>query len=113
AVKETLKAWIKKGRIDFGVLSESFQIEVLRKLKENPDLLDNLSIPPLMLSPEREIAERREIIRRVHSLPRYGEILAEVYDCVGSGAVGKVSHLPTQNVLRQFLHPSRLNLLHN
>ena len=113
AVKQTLKAWVKKGRIDFGVLSESFQIEVLRKLRENPACLDSLSIPPLALYPEREIAERREIIRRVYSLSSYGERLGEMYERVSSGAVGKVTHLPTLKVLQQFFNPSRLNLLRN
>ncbi len=113
AVKETLNTWVKRGRIDFGVLGEPFQIAVLRKLQANPALLDKLSIPPLALSPGREIAERRELIRRVYSLPRYGEILGEIYDRACGGAVGKVRHLPTQKVLEQFLHPSRLNLLRN
>jgi len=113
AVKQTLKAWVKKGRIDFGVLSETFQIEVLRKLHENPGYLDSISIPPLALYTGREIAERRDIIRRVYSLASYGERLDEVYDRVSSGAVGKVSHLPTRKVLQQFLNPSRLNLLRN
>ena len=88
----------------------AFESAVLRKLHANPALLDHLSIPPLALSPGREIAERREIIRRVYSLPRYGEILGEIYDRACGGAVGKVSHLSTQKVLAQFLHPSRLNL---
>jgi glycosyltransferase involved in cell wall biosynthesis len=113
AVKQTLKAWVKKGRIDFGVLSETFQIEVLRKLHENPGYLDSISIPPLALYTGREIAERRDIIRRVYSLASYGERLDEVYGRVIAGAVGKVSHLPTRKVLQQFLNPSRLNLLRN
>jgi hypothetical protein len=113
AVKQTLKAWVKKGRIDFGVLSEVFQFEVLRKLRENPACLDSLSIPPLALYPEREIAERRDVIRRVYSLSSYGERLGEMYERVGSGAVGKVTHLPTRKVLQQFFNPSRLNLLRN
>ncbi len=113
AVTQTLKAWVKKGRIDFGVLSEPFQIEVLRKLRESPAYLDSISIPPLALYTGREIAERRDIIRRVYSLASYGERLGEMYDRVGSGAVGKVTHLPTRKVLQQFLNPSRLNLLRN
>ena len=113
AVKQTLKAWVKKGRIDFGVLSEPFQIAILRKLRKNPALLDRLSIPPLALYTEREIAERREIIRDVYSLANYGDRLEAMYDKVSSGAVGKVRHLATKKVLNQFLNPSRLNLLRN
>ncbi len=113
AIKQTLKAWIKKGRIDFGVLSEPFQMQILRKLKKDPALLDQISIPPLALYTGREIAERREIIRQVYSLTRYGQLLEQMYERVGASPVGKVSHLPTRKVLQQFLNPSRLNLLRN
>lgn len=113
AVKQTLKAWIHKGRIDFGVLGEPFQIRILRKLHADPALLDQISIPPLALYTEREIAERRELIRRVYSLENYGKRLDEVYDRILLGPVGKVGHLPTRKVLAQFLNPARLNLLRN
>lgn len=113
AVKQTLKAWIQKGRIDFGVLDETFQTKILRKLRENPALLDQMSIPPLALSTERDIAERRDLIRTCYSLERYGDRLETVYDKVIASPVGKVGHLPTRKVLAQFLHPARLNLLRN
>lgn len=113
AVKQTLKAWIHKGRIDFGVLGEPFQMAILRKLRADPALLDQIAIPPLALYTEREIAERRELIRRVYSLENYGKRLDEVYDRVLLGPVGKVGHLPTRKVLAQFLNPARLNLLRN
>ena len=113
AVKQTLKAWIHKGRIDFGVLDETFQIRILRKLRADPALLDKIAIPPLALYTEREIAERRELIRRVYSLENYAVRLEEVYDRVALGPVGKVGHLATRKVLAQFLHPVRLNLLRN
>ncbi len=113
AVKQTLKAWIHKGRIDFGVLGEPFQMRILRKLRADPALLDQIAIPPLALYTEREIAERRERIRRVYSLENYGKRLDEVYDRILLGPVGKVGHLPTRKVLAQFLNPARLNLLRN
>lgn len=113
AVKQTLKAWISKGRIDFGVLSEPFQMRILRKLKNDPALLDKISIPPLALYPAREIAERRELIRRVYSLENYAKRLEEVYGRVLLSPVGKVGHLATRKVLAQFLNPARLNLLRN
>ncbi len=113
AVKQTLKAWIHKGRIDFGVLGEPFQMAILRKLRADPTLLDQIAIPPLALYTEREIADRRELIRRVYSLENYGKRLDEVYDRVLLGPVGKVGHLPTRKVLAQFLNPARLNLLRN
>lgn len=113
AVKQTLQSWIHKGRIDFGVLGETFQTRILRKLRADPALLDQIAIPSLSLYSDREIAERRELIRRVYSLEKYGERLDEVYERVMLGPVGKVGHLPTRKVLAQFLNPARLNLLRN
>jgi glycosyltransferase involved in cell wall biosynthesis len=113
AVKQTLKAWIRKGRIDFGVLGESFQMRILRKLHADPALLDQITIPPLALYTDSEIAERRDLIRRVYSLANYAARLEEVYGRVLLSPVGKVGHLATRKVLAQFLSPTRLNLLRN
>lgn len=113
AARQTLKAWVHRGRIDFGVLSEPFQREILRKLRADPALLDQIAIPPLALYTEREIAERRDLIRRVYSLENYAQRLDGVYDRVLLSPSGKVGHLSTRKVLAQFLHPARLNLLRN
>lgn len=113
AVKQTLKAWVRQGRIDYGVLGETFQRQILRKLRADPALLDQITIPPLALYTEREIAERRDLIRRVYSLENYSRRLGEVYDRVLLSPVGKVGHLATRKVLAQFLNPARLNLLRN
>ena len=111
AVKQTMKAWVRRGRIDFGVLSEPFQIEILRMLREDASRLDLISIPPLALYTGREITERRDTIRRVYSLSNYGELLEAMYGKVEAVSAGKVTWLPTKKVLNQFLNPSRLNLL--
>lgn len=111
AAKRTLKTWIRKGRIDFGVLGESFQRSILRKLRADPSLLDQVAIPPLALCAGREIAERRERIRRTYSLESHSRRLDELYERVLLGSAGKVGHLATRKVLAQFLDPARLNLL--
>jgi glycosyltransferase involved in cell wall biosynthesis len=113
AAKQTLQAWTRQGRIDFGVLSEPFQMKILRRLRADPGQLDRIAIPPLALYTEREIAERRELIRAAYSPERYGEGLSAIYGRVLRGGIGKVRHLPTRKVLAQFLHPARLNLLRN
>ncbi|MDF1657826.1 MAG: glycosyltransferase family 4 protein [Verrucomicrobiales bacterium] len=113
AVKQTLKAWVKKGRIDFGVLNESMQLQVLRKLKADPSLLESVSLPSMEMADEATISHHREIIRNAYSLESYGERLGKLYQKVLSGSVGKVSYLPTDKVLAQFLNPGRLNLLRN
>jgi len=109
----TWQAWVRRGRIDFGVLNESMQLAVLRKLREDPSLLQKVGAPPLTLSPTREIADRRAIIRDAYSLERYGARLEEVYAKVENSAISKVKHLAPQKVLAQFLNPQRLNLLRN
>ena len=113
AVKQTLKAWIKDKRIDFGVLNEGFQIEILRKLKSDASLLDQIAIPPLSLSTKREIDESSEAVRSAYNLERYGVALDDMYTAVAQEKIGKVKHLATKKVLKQFLHPKRLNLLRN
>jgi hypothetical protein len=95
------------------VLGEPFQMRILRKLRADPALLDQITIPPLALYTEREIAERRDLIRRVYSLANYAARLEEVYGRVLLGPVGKVGHLATRKVLARFLNPTRLNLLRN
>lgn len=111
SVKKTWKAWVRNGRIDFGVLHEGFQLEILRQLKEDPDLVDEVGIPTLDLSTEGEIAARKKLISRVYGPDAYVEQIRALYERVQQSAVGKVGHLSTDRVLEQFLDPSRLNLL--
>lgn len=113
AVRQTWKEWVRRKRIDFGVLNEAFQVQVLRLLHENPELRKEVSVPPLSLATEEEIRESRRIIEDVYSLERYGERLESLYSHVLEGNVGKVGHLSTDRVLDQFLKPARLNLLRN
>ncbi len=113
AVKQTWKAWVGNGRVDFGVLNEELQLSVLRRVKKNPELLDQMRVPTLSLCTEKEVQEKREIIRDVYSPDAYGEKLEALYGKVTSCQVGKVGHLATAKVLKQFLNPSRLNLLRN
>ena len=113
AAKQTMKSWERNGRIDFGVLSENFQLRILRKLKADPDLMDKISIPSLSLCSSREIRQRGDIIRQVYSLDRYADDLEKMYEAVENCKLGPVRHIPTKRVLAQFLHPGRLNLLRN
>jgi hypothetical protein len=113
AVKQTWKAWVGNGRIDFGVLNEELQMTVLRKIKKDPSLLDHMRVPTLSLSSESEIRAARQVVETVYSLDHYGERLESLYEKVLSSATSKVKHLATNKVLKQFLNPARLNLLRN
>ncbi|MEM7602422.1 MAG: glycosyltransferase family 4 protein [Verrucomicrobiota bacterium] len=113
AVKQTMKAWIKKGKIDFGVLDETMQLQILRKLKSAPSLLSEVSVPSMEPAEENAIDHHRQLIRDAYSPGRYGERLTKLYASTLNGSTGKVSHLPTHKVLALFLNPARLNLLRN
>ncbi len=113
AVKTVWKAWVEDDRVDFGVLNEKMQMEMLRKLEKNPELLDQVGIPALSLSSYAEVIQRGEEVRDAYSLDIYGEKLDRLYHLVGASSAGKVKHLSTKKVLDQFLSPDRLNLLRN
>ena len=113
AVKQTWKAWVGNGRIDFGVLNEELQMSVLRKLKRDPSLLDQMRVPTLSLCTGSEIRAARKVVETVYSLDHYGDRLESLYDKVVSSPTSKVKHLATSKVLKQFLNPACLNLLRN
>ncbi|MDF1825268.1 MAG: glycosyltransferase family 4 protein [Verrucomicrobiales bacterium] len=111
AVKQALKSWVKRGRIDFGVLNESMQLSVLRKLKEDPSLMSFVSMPSMELASEETVRNHCRTISEVYSPERYGESLKALYEAAMKGHAGRVTHLSTDSVLAQFLNPARLNLL--
>jgi glycosyltransferase involved in cell wall biosynthesis len=111
AVKQTWKSWVRKGKVDFGVLNEGIQLSILRKLREEPDLIREIEAPPLELPSPSKIESANAVIAESYSLDRYGDRLEGIYEKVVSGSRGKVDHLSTDKVLAQFLNPGRLNLL--
>lgn len=111
ALKQTWKAWVRKGKIDFGVLNESFQTVALRKLKADPSLLKDVDFPALEPDSGEAIESRARIIREVYSPAQYGKRLEKTYLRALAGNSGRVSNLNPKKVLDQFLDPARLNLL--
>lgn len=111
AVKKTWKAWVRKGRIDFGVLHEEFQLEVLGILHSDPGKIEEIGVPSLDFSTSGEIAARKRLVSEVYGPAAYAEQMREMYSRVRQSHPGKVGHLSTDRVLEQFLDPGRLNLL--
>ena len=111
AVEKAWAHWVQKGCIDFGKLSERFQMEILRKIAGNPELINELEVPNIAPGTEQEIAEKRELIQGLYCVESYGNRLKEIYGKVRKGWTGKVRHVETGEVLNQFLDPGRLNLL--
>lgn len=111
ASKVAWKALVKRGKVDFGVLDEKLQIDVLRHLAANPEDWSKIAVPPLpQLSTER-IEEISAVILKTYSPAQYGEKLEVLYERALAGAAGKVSHIPPEKILARFLDPARLNLL--
>lgn len=113
AVKAAIRAWVQSGAIDFGILDEKFQQQILRKLHADRSLLKHISLPPLPKVSAAEIAKQGNRVTKGYGLNRYGEHLEEVYGQVAHSSVGRIGHLATHRVLSQFLDPSRLSLLRN
>ena len=111
AVKKTWKAWVKKGKIDFGVLHEEFQLEILRLLHQDRSKIDEIGVPPLDLSTAGEIAARKKMIGEVYGPRAYADQMRTLYSRVMQSNTSRVNHVATDEVLAQFLDPSRLNLL--
>jgi len=111
AVKEAWQVWVQDGKIDFGVLSESFQMEVLEKISASPELIERVVAPVMKPCREEGIAERRELVRRFYSVESYGRRLHGIYQKMKNSKTGSLKHLPTKKILDQFLDPKRLNLM--
>lgn len=111
AVKKTWKAWVNNGKIDFGVLNEDFQLEVLHLLHRDRSKIDDIGVPPLDLSTAGEIASRKKLIAKIYGPNAYAEQMRALYSRVMQSSSSKVGHLSTDKVLEQFLDPGRLNLL--
>ncbi len=112
AVEQAKQVWIKDGYIDFGVLSEPFQISVLEKLAEQPDLCEEVKAPKIDPMSAEEIAARSAPVARHFSIDSYGGKLETIYRRVGKSRISRrIRHLNPGKVLDEFLSPARLNLL--
>lgn len=113
AKKVSLRHWIQKDRIDFGLLDESFQEKVLRRIAEDPKLLHEIELPMLPVIPAQEIEKRRDLVRSTYHLDQYGDLLGDTYARIMHSGIGKIRSLSTEKLLDQFLDPRRLSLLRN
>jgi GNAT superfamily N-acetyltransferase len=110
------RAWLSAvvdGRIDFGRLDETAQIQVIRRLKDGSADPGQL-IPPAL--PERPttavIAANRDAVDAEYSLRGFGERLMRVYAEVASASPGATYEAASgERLLDQFLAPERLSLL--
>lgn len=112
AVERTWKSWVRKGRIDFGVLSEKFQEQIIRRVASDPAAASAIATPPVADLTRGQITKRAALIERHYSVSSYGDRLEALYREVTASRKGRrLGSLSTKKVLGQFLAPERLNLL--
>ncbi|NCC52340.1 MAG: hypothetical protein EOM20_14135 [Spartobacteria bacterium] len=113
AVREAVNAAIHDDRVDFGRLDEPLQAQVIRKLRGQPILREQLTPASLCaeLSDPAFIQNNRAIVETTFGLRQYGQRLCNIYAAMLEATPGLVTGLPHRQVLDQFLKPERFTLL--
>ncbi len=103
-------ALVSDGKVDFGILDEELQRNVIRHLAENP--ADRGLLPAFNLSAnETLIGNNRKIVQERYSLKAYGDRLLGIYRRLAATEPGTVSASNANKLLGKFLQPRRFNLL--
>lgn len=108
--EQALDALVVGGKVDFGILDETLQRNVIHHLAAHPAARAQL---PAFEIPDDEglIARNREIAREHYSLEAYGERLLDLYRRLAAVEPGDVFSASATDLLDEFLQPHRFNLL--
>ncbi len=108
--EEAKSALIYDGKIDFGILNEPLQRNVIRHLADNP--ADRSLLPPLSPRPSLpQIEHNRKIVLERYGLEAYGNRLLQIYRELAALKPGEVSAANAADLLNLYLKPGRFNLL--
>jgi glycosyltransferase involved in cell wall biosynthesis len=103
-------ALIIDGMVDFGILDEQLQRNVIRHLIEHP--ADRGELPPFHVDADEDlINQNRAVVREHYSLEAYGKRLLGMYKTLAAVEPGPVSSADAAILLDEFLKPERFNLL--
>ncbi len=112
AVHEAFTSIVRDNLVDFGRLDEPLQEELISAVIESDQaketIRDQSSIDRL---PRVQIEENAKAVRENFSMQDYGNKLFQIYRELTSITDEKVSFANGRKLLKQFLSPSRLNLL--
>jgi hypothetical protein len=112
AVPEAFASIVRDNLVDFGRLDEPLQQELISAVIESEQakesIRDQSSIHRL---PSVQIEENAKAVRENFSMQDYGNKLFQIYRELTSMTDEKVSFANGRKLLKQFLSPSRLNLL--
>jgi glycosyltransferase involved in cell wall biosynthesis len=108
--EEAKAALVNNGSVDFGILDETLQRNVIRHLAEHPS--DRNRLPPFSPHPSSPlIAHNRQMVKERYSLQAYGQRLMAIYRSLAAVPPGPVSAANASDLLDEFLQPARINLL--
>ncbi len=114
-LNEALSLLTKNDRIDFGVLDESAQEQILELLIHRPDLHRHLqpsALIPANDSPSTsQIKENRQQIASEFNLEKYTDRLLNLYRKVAASSTTSVEYGISEPLLDRFLDPEMFTLL--
>jgi hypothetical protein len=109
---EAVSDWVRDGRIDFGMLDELAQKELLDGVITAPGLRAELSARMFRMPADGTIGSNAAVTRARFSLPAYGERLAAIYRDLLAAPGGKPADaLDEEVVLDSFLNPKDFRML--
>jgi len=101
---------VEDGMVDFGILDESLQRNVIRHLSSYPD--DRSLLPAFEVPADRAlIARNKRIVQERYGLEAYGNRLLHLYEQVASTKPAELQAANATDLLDRFLQPRRFNLL--
>jgi glycosyltransferase involved in cell wall biosynthesis len=100
------------GFIDFGVLDEPLQKQVIERAIADPGALPK-NVPGALKWHSKGIDQNAAKIRQTYSLNRYGERLTRLFERMAENQKlhPKIGYIHANRVLNAFLEPARVNLL--
>ena len=108
--EEATATLVVDGKVDFGILDEAMQRNVIRHLAEHPD--DRKLLPPFRPAPSPAlIARNQKVAQERYSPEAYGKRLLGLYRALAATPPGAVSYADAPALLDLFLKPARFNLL--
>ncbi len=103
-------AMIVNSKVDFGILNEELQRNVIRHLVKHP--ADRAMLPELHTTVDDTLIDRnRQVVQQRYSTEAYGERLLGIYTDLAATKPGAVSSANAADLLDEFLQPHRFNLL--
>lgn len=103
-------AMVVEGKVDFGILDEALQRNVIRHLVNHPEDRQLLSPFPSSLTDKR-INMNCSIVKEQYGIEAYGRRLLHLYEQLAETNPSAVASASATDLLGCFLQPCRFNLL--